>query len=352
MNIKANIRKVGSIALWCAGGIAALALLVAAINEKNSRTCQGLDIEINGGGRSLFVDKKEIARLLVAHGCDKLPQKRMASFDLQSLESLIRSNAWVKEAQLFFDNNEILKVRITERTPVARILTASGGSFYIDSSGAQLTMSERVPLRLPLFTGFPADRFARHGRDSSLSEQVRQLGNYIGRDPFWSRAIEQVNITAGNNFEMVPLIGDHIIEFGDGTDYRNKFHRLLLFYRKVMTLTGFDSYARVKVAYAGQVIGTRKEGFVSKADSLQAIRNVLALIQAAQKLEADTARQREVKPLEQGTMTEQMLKGYDLPDDSESIQPPRQGVADGHEPPVKNQNQKANKSNLKTTKNN
>jgi len=74
----------------------------------------------------------------------------------------------------------------------------------------------------------------------------------------------------------------------------------------------------VNVAYAGQVIGTRRGGPVSRTDSLQAIRNVMQIIRMARKMESDTGKIREVKPLENNQITEQSLKSYDFPEENEN----------------------------------
>ena len=55
------------------------------------------------------------------------------------MEESVSANPWISKTQVFFDNNEILRVNITEREPIARIFTISGNTFYIDSvTGAQL----------------------------------------------------------------------------------------------------------------------------------------------------------------------------------------------------------------------
>ena len=68
-----------------------------------------------------------------------------------------KKTQWIKKAELFFDNNNVLEVRITEREPIARIFTTSGSSFYIDSSLARLPLSDKFSPRLPVFTDFPTD---------------------------------------------------------------------------------------------------------------------------------------------------------------------------------------------------
>lgn len=42
------------------------------------------------------------------------------------------------------------------------------------------------------------------------------------------------------------------------------------------------------------------------------------MIRLARKMETDTANVREVKPLERNTLTEQNLRSYDLPEESEN----------------------------------
>jgi cell division protein FtsQ len=184
----------------------------------------------------------------------------------------------------------------------------------------QLPWSGRSVIRLPVFTNFPAEKTRLYGSDSVLLQQVKTLGWYILKDTFWMAAIEQVNITADRRFQMVPVIGNHIVEFGDGNDYEQKFRRLLVFYREVSGKTGFDKYSIVDVQYAGQVIGTRKGSNISRFDSLLAAKNILQLIRSAQQLQGDTVKQQNIKPLEHNTMTEQTLTNYDLiPVDSEEV---------------------------------
>ena len=116
---------------------------------------------------------------------------------------------------------------------------------------------------------------------------------------------------------MIPLIGDQVIEFGNGNDYANKFRRLFLFYKEVLTQIGFEKYTSIKLSFEGQVIATRKEGVISRSDSIQARKNVLEMIRKAQKMETDTVKFRDSKPLERNTLTEQNLRSYDLPEEKD-----------------------------------
>ncbi|PWT71416.1 MAG: hypothetical protein C5B59_18170 [Bacteroidetes bacterium] len=320
MSIRDNIKKVLFILLWCIAGTGGVALLVAAINKKNGRTCKGYHIEINGKGKTFYIDEKQILAAIEGDRIQKIAGKTIVSFDLRRMEEKLKKNAWIRDAQLFFDNNELLRINITEREPVARIFTTSGSSFFMDSSCVELPMPDKSALKLPVFTGFPSDRIRKSGSDSVLVAQLKQMSWYILHDTFWMADIEQINIKPNRTFQLVPLIGNHLIEFGPGEDYEKKFRNLLIFYREVLAKTGFDKYSVINIEYNGQVIGTRRGSNVSKSDSVQAMKNILQLIKSAQQLQVDTVR-KEVKPLEQNVETEQTLTGYDIvADDDDSAQ--------------------------------
>jgi cell division protein FtsQ len=173
------------------------------------------------------------------------------------MENQLKNNVWVKDAELFFDNSRILQVRIEERVPVARLFTVTGNSFYIDSSGERLPLSDKFSARLPVFTGFPSERDKLNGADSVLARDIINISDYLVHDEFWMAQVSQIDIQADHTFEMIPVVGNHIIQFGDGADYEKKFKRLLLFYQQVLSKTGMDVYQKLNVQYARQVIGVK-----------------------------------------------------------------------------------------------
>jgi cell division protein FtsQ len=317
MAIKINIRRVLSFTLWCTMGAGILVLLVAAIGYRNNKTCKGYRIDISGPSGALFIDKKQVLELLAAAGAGKIQNIPIAHFDLRRMETVLEKNVWIKDAQLFFDNNGILRVTVSEREPVARVFTREGNSFYMDSSGTQLPLSDKLTTRLPVFTDYPSAKIRTRGEDSLLTVQMQQLSTFIRSDTFWMAQIAQLDITPEKHFELVPTVGNHLIGFGDGSDYQSKFHRLFVFYKEVLSKTGFDKYSRIDVAYAGQVIGIRKGSEGTRMDSLQGMRNIQQMIRSAQLLQSDTIHQRDMRPLEKPTLTEQSLTNYDLiPGDS------------------------------------
>ena len=322
MPARINIKKVFAFLFWCIAGAGGIVLLVAAIRYRNNNICKGYRITIKGPSTA-FIDTKGINDLLTTAGAATGQSKPIVSFDLRHLESAMLKNIWIKDAQLFFDNNGVLQVRIVEREPAVRIFTREGNSFYADSSGIQLPLQAKLPARLPVFTGYPSPNLRLHGEDSTLTKGILRLSEFIRRDSFWTAQIAQVEITSAKTFELEPEVGDHRITFGDGNDIAAKFHRLFLFYKEVLSQTGMDKYARIDVSYSGQVIGIKK-GIEGRPDSAQGLENIRQLIRSAQQLQPDTLRQQNIRPLEHNTQTEQNLGAYDLVPEAQQTQQTQQ----------------------------
>ena len=156
MKAKRHIRRIFFLACWLAAGVGIMVLLVAAIRVQKDKVCKGYEIVITGSGEKKFIDEQYIIKLLTAAGTVK--GKSIKSFDLRSIETQLEKTPWVRNAELYFDNNQVLKVSIEEKEPVARIFTVTGDSYYISRNGEYLPLSDRFSGRLPVFTGFPVVR--------------------------------------------------------------------------------------------------------------------------------------------------------------------------------------------------
>jgi cell division protein FtsQ len=258
------------LSFWVLAGVGTVVLLVSAIRTKDSKGCTGIEININGNSNNFFLDKKEINNILTADGARELIGKHTTEFNLEQMENILEKNIWVKNADLFFDNNQVLQVKVKEREPVARIFTVNGSSFYVDKEGDRLPLSETFSARVPAITYFPSNNVNLNKADSILLMQVKDIADYILNDPFWMAQIEQIDITTDRQLEMIPKLGDHVIRFGDADDAERKFHQLYLFYQQVSNQFGWNKYSIIDVQYDKQVVATKK-GFAgaAKLDSSQ-----------------------------------------------------------------------------------
>ncbi len=274
--------------IWLVIGIGMLTLLIAAMGRQEKDSCKDYSIRIKGvRDADLFLDENDVIRLLQAAVKGPIKGQRKEVFNLRQMEQLLEDNSWVKDADLYFDSRDILHVTITERQPIARVFTTSGRSFYIDDSGKELPLSYKVSARLPVFTEFPARKQLLRS-DSILLKDMVNTADFIAGNPFWMAQVSQLAIRSCGadcwSFDMTPVVGNHIVRLGDGKNVQQKFRRLMIFYRQVLSRTGFDKYKVVDVSFAGQVVGIK--GAISKVDSLQLRRNVEDLLRQSREMNA------------------------------------------------------------------
>jgi cell division protein FtsQ len=286
VNAKTTIRKVFFVALWLCIGGGMLTLLLAAISKKNKGQCKDYSISIKGVYNNFFIDKKDIEQLLMKGTNSNIKGEQISTFKLHELEQMLENNNWIDEAELYFDNRDVLHISVTEKEPVARLFTTTGNSFYIDGLGRKMPLSDKLSARVPVFTGFP-EKKKLNTADSALLNDVRVTANYIINDPFWMSQVSQIDITADRNFEMIPVVGNHLVRLGNGEDIDKKFNRLMVFYKQVLSKTGFDKYRVIDVQYKGQVVVTKYAGD-AKVDSIQLRKNVEKLLRQSMDAENDT----------------------------------------------------------------
>ena len=293
---KYKLNKILTVMVWILLGSGTIVLLVAAITKKNNEHCLETDIHISGVQNNFFIDKKDVLDILQKVNKGKLENKPIRDFDLASMETALQKNKWVRKAELFFDNNNVLQVRVSEREPISRIFTDAGVSFYMDSTLKRLPLSDKFSARLPVFTNFPADIKIKSRKDSNLLRQIKVLSEYIVNHPFWMAQIEQIDITPEATFMLVPKLGDQLIDFGSADNYRQKFENLLTFYKQVESKAGWNMYSMIDLKYKGQVIGVRRGAAEIKTDSLRAIQIMKSIIANAQRHSNDSSGIQLVQP--------------------------------------------------------
>ncbi len=261
MGIKKNIRRLIFICFWLIAAAGIVVLLVAAMNSRNHQVCKGYDITINGNKKGQWLlDKNAIVNVLTHNKTISIKNKKIESFDLHRLESRLEKEVWVKDAELYFDNTGVLKVKINEREPIAKILSRAGESFYFDSTGQRLPLSNKMAATLPVFTGFPNNgKSIKTASDKKLVKQIKELSIYLGQDTFWMGQISKIEITPAREFELAAATGSHIIEFGDAENKEEKFRRLTIFFNQVLSKIGMEKYQRIKVQYDKQIIGVKTQ---------------------------------------------------------------------------------------------
>lgn len=287
MDTKKTIRKLIFTIAGLVTGTALLILLISAIGERKKGNCSDYKITVKSVNDNRFIDNKDVFKLISEATGGTIKGQPVSTINTRKLEAMLKNSVWIKEAQLYFDNKNVLHVSVTEREPLARIFTTAGNSFYIDSSVKKIPLSGRSSARVPVFSGFPAKKIL-NTNDSGLLKDVKAVAMFISSDPFWSAQVSSIDITPEKNFEIIPVVGNHLLRIGDAENLEQKFHRLFLFYNRVVSMAGFDKYRIIDAQYDGQIVAIRKGEKINAVDTARLKLNVQKLIKQSLEAQNDT----------------------------------------------------------------
>ena len=239
--------------------IAGIFVLVGFINvEQKKITCKSLNVTIDyaGGDQMLSVDEIK-SQIYVVY--DSLIGKRLTEINLVEVEDMINDIPLVANAEVYTSLTGKMKIHITQRSPILRIINSSNQSFYIDQTGVAMPVTPGSPSRVMVASGNIKIKYSdtlniNNSAENSLLKNLYTLSSYIDNDPFLNAQVEQIYVTKIQEFELVPKVGRHLIIFGGIEDMENKFDKLMVFYHQGMNKTGWDKYKTINLKFENQVV--------------------------------------------------------------------------------------------------
>ncbi len=264
------LKKWLKILVWSIPVVLTLMLLIAAMQQKEEKNCRAIQVNINGKYGDDFIDAKDVIQIMKDNGAAEGKETTLIS--LKKIEEELEKDPWIKKGDLFFDNNQVLQVRIEEREPLARVFTSEGESYYIDSSCKRLPLNNRLFAGVPMFTSFPSGKKMLANTDSMLLKDIKEIAEYILKDSFWLQQIAQIDITPQRSYEVIPVIGNQVIRLGNAQNLNEKFGKLMTFYKQVWSKAGFEKYQMIDVQYQDQIVATKRGAAKPGRDTTKAMR--------------------------------------------------------------------------------
>ncbi len=231
--------------------------------EDDRQKCRGVSVNIADGMTHGFIDNKEVEARMKRAGCYPAG-KAMSEVNCRDIEEALLATPFIRTAQCFTTINGIVNVEITQRMPVVRIKSSSGGDYYIDDKNCIMPLSN-----------FVSDIIIATGSIDSVyaTRCVAPLARAISADDFCRNLFQQINITADKRVELVPQVGNNIIllgqlpSAGDTQERENrieeyvkrKMNTLRTFYKYGLSVTGWSRYSVINLEYDNQIVCKRRK---------------------------------------------------------------------------------------------
>ena len=235
--------------------LAVFLLIGLAERKHNNKFIQQIIINVEQQYDNFFVDRGDIHKLISKDNTINIIGVSMTDIDLREIEERIKTNPFVKSADVYKDLKGALIVNIKQRRPIARIIRNTGPDGYIDEYGAILPVSGRFTARVVLISGAQVDKLMKADLTPDTSKaSLLEILQFIDRHPFWKALVAQIEISKNNELTIYPQVGKQVISFGTPEDYETKFRNLKIFFKEILPQRGWNHYKRVNIKYNNQIV--------------------------------------------------------------------------------------------------
>lgn len=193
-----------------------------------------------------FLSQSMVNKLLIQNN-QTVQNQAKSVIDLYLLEKEVLKNPYVEKASLFITIDGTLNTHIQQRQPIARVIT-NKETYYLDSQGVKVPLSENYSARVPLITGVE--------KDKDFVEIMQLLHKIVG-DDFFKKEIIGIHMDRSKELLLTVRSGNYKIAFGRLDEINQKLKKLKAFYSKALLDSTIYKYKTINIKYHNQVVGVK-----------------------------------------------------------------------------------------------
>lgn len=238
--------------------------------QRTEVRCNQILVRILDSNDNHFLKATDILNYLSEHNF-KVKDEFISTLPLNELETELSKVPHIYNVQVYTTIDGKLFIDVVQRTPMLRVLNYNYESYYVDDEGVLFPISDNYTARVLVASGNLNEPYALYcGKKASEAEKQEQikretllddlyyLSHYIYNDSLWSAMFEQIYVNENKEFELVPKVGDIIIELGDTSELHDKFIKLRAFYEQIVPKINLEDFSRVNLKYKKQIVCTKK----------------------------------------------------------------------------------------------
>lgn len=268
---KINYRKLLTVTIWTLSIAGLLSSLAFVSKKERDVAVKGLDISIHQNEENYFLDERDV-RMFLESSNKTLISRKFSEISIPELESVLNTHPAIENAEVAADISGELKIKVSQRKPVCRIINMDGESYYIDSKSKLMPLNDNYTARVIIANGYITEPYARRYQYSvdqirankvfsevSVLDDVLDVVRYIQSDSTLNALIQQIYVNEQREMELYPVVGSHTIVLGDAQMLPEKFNKLKLFYTEGLNKTdSWNKYSLINLKYKNQVVCTKK----------------------------------------------------------------------------------------------
>ncbi|MBO4498899.1 MAG: cell division protein FtsQ [Bacteroidaceae bacterium] len=218
--------------------------LVRLTASPKGHVCGDVVLRIQDSLHYGLLNRAAVLDLLDREGINPIG-KSLDEVNLDSMEKVLEMHPLIMSAQCYRTVGDGIRIKIRCSVPLVRVMSGNGSDYWVDSNG-RILESLGCAVNVPVATGNISRRFAR--------EELLNIVRDINSDQFWKAQVEQITVDANGNVELVPRVGNHVVQLGKPENTAEKLDRVFKFYEKGLDEIGWNKYRSVSAAFDGQIV--------------------------------------------------------------------------------------------------
>ena len=221
-------------------------LLVFANNRYKVRELVKVDNKIDYSQGIYFITHADIDSVLKSTHSD-YPKMQAQRVSIKEMENKLDANPFIKDAQVYLENDGILHTKIEQQTPVARVKDGNK-QYYITQDSTEIPLCKTFAAKVMLING-KIDKKEYNG--------IVHLTEIINNDNLLKNLIIGVKKSQKNSFILLVNDGHYILDLGNLENLENKLQNFKVFHQEYIEKTAEMPYKKLNLKYNNQIVASR-----------------------------------------------------------------------------------------------
>jgi len=263
------LKKIIQISLFTISVVGLLTLTGFIIIDNMHKDVSDIQVNIYRNAELGFINHEEILSTLneidsLVDRQESVNKLEINNIETSHIEKLLSKNPFIDEVDSYLTLNGKLLINIKEKEPIIRIYDKNKGGFYIDNYGDIFPVSSQYSPRVLIANGYINEEANTNSNiydtiyDNTVFQELFFLTKLINQNSLLEAQINQIYVNSKGEYDLIPELGNHLVQLGTLNDIQNKLQNLEGYYRKNLKSSDWDKYKIINLTYKDQIVCTKK----------------------------------------------------------------------------------------------
>lgn len=211
--------------------------------------CNNLIVQVKDSLEKHFVTQQDLIDFLKKADLNPIG-KPIYQINTDRIEEELMKNEMIARIEAYKTPSGSIKLEVTQKVPILRIITSQGENYYVDNQGITMPISRRYAAHVPVASGYITKERA--------TGELYELALFLRKNEFWYSQIDQIYVDPFGEYTLIPRVGDHRILMGTPDNFSEKLDNLQLFYDQAIPKVGWEKYSTINLKFKDQIVCTKK----------------------------------------------------------------------------------------------